>query len=260
MRSLASFAMFPLTAALVSLSACGTADEPEDLDPLARETTGIYLQVAYMPDAEPYMMGTDRFPEIWAITRSNMEAVFVDKVVRIDSTLSTMTALSDTGRESFTASEIFDLAEMVPDERRPGEARFVALWLDGFYEESGEVRENVLGVSLGGTTIVAMFKPVIETSERDGNPLVAAFVEQSTLVHELGHAIGLVNNGIALTADHHDAENGAHCTNRDCVMYYRNEGLADLRDFVRRYIRTSETVLFGPDCLRDVAAAAASNL
>ena len=31
-------------------------------------------------------------------------------------------------------------------------------------------------------------------------------VEQSTIVHEIGHAIGLVNNGVPATTAHHDGQ------------------------------------------------------
>ena len=243
----------------IALGSCSDSDESVNLDPLASTTAGIFVQIAYMPGAEPYTGGSEQLDDYWSIARSNLEALFVDKAVRVPSTLADMSVLDAPGQESFTAQEIFDIARALPDERQDGEARFIAIWLDGFFEEEdGTVRRDVLGVALGGTEIVAMFKPVIMTSEIGRLPLVAAFVEQSTFVHELGHAVGLVNNGIPLTSDHHDEENGAHCTNRDCVMYYLNEGLADLRAFVQQYLDTSQTVLFGPECLDDVIAAQAN--
>lgn len=109
----------------------------------------------------------------------------------------------------------------------------------------------MLGVSIGDTGVIAMFKPVIEGAQ------AARYVEQTTLVHEVGHAIGLVENGIPARGGHHDAAHGAHCNNRDCVMHYLNEGAAELAGFVGRFVESGDAVVFGPECLADIDAEAA---
>lgn len=73
-------------------------------------------------------------------------------------------------------------------------------------------------------------------------------------MHELGHAIGLVNNGIPMSSPHQDAEHGAHTTNNECVMYWLNEGPSGLRDFVAQYIVSGETLMWGPQVLSDAEA------
>jgi hypothetical protein len=70
-------------------------------------------------------------------------------------------------------------------------------------------------------------------------------------VHEVGHAVGLVNRGVPLTSDHHDAEHGAHRTNQDCVMYHANEGAAELAQFVRDAVVAGDTIILGDECLAD---------
>ncbi len=111
----------------------------------------------------------------------------------------------------------------------------------------------MLGVSIGGTGVIAMFKPVVETL--GVLPLVRHFGEQTTLIHEFGHALGLVDNGLPLSSEHLDPEHRAHCEHSDCVMYWANEGVADLADFVSRYVASGDSVVFGPDCRADVQAA-----
>lgn len=243
-----------LLAAVLPSAGCSSSDD-SSTDPFSSETTGVFLQVAYAPGAEPYTGGAGQLSDYWALTRDNLGALFGDKTIRVPSVLAEMSTLAPGGDDAYSVAEILDLAETVPDDSRDGEARFIALWLDGYYEAGGEARRDVLGVAIGGTNVVAMFKPVIALSEGVRSNTVAAFVEQSTLVHEVGHAIGLVNNGLPLTSDHHDEANGAHCTNRDCVMYYLNEGVLDLRDFVQDFIATGDTILFGEQCLADVRAA-----
>lgn len=103
--------------------------------------------------------------------------------------------------EDYSVDELLDLADAHRDERSEGDrATFYAVWVDGYFEDDGERQSGVLGVSIGNTGVIAMFKPVIQsTSPIEG---IARFSEQLVLVHEFGHAIGLVNNGVPLTSDH----------------------------------------------------------
>jgi hypothetical protein len=174
-----------------------------------------------------------------------------------------MQALGDPGPGPFDAEAIAGLAGRYRDVRSgDGVASYYAIWLDGLYAEGGRARDDVLGVSLGETGVIAMFKPVLRGAA--SRQAVRWFVEQSTLVHEFGHAAGLVNNGVDARGAHHDAEHGAHCTNREgCVMFYANEGVADIVSFYERNRERNgddaalfEAVLFGPECLGDMAAAA----
>jgi hypothetical protein len=107
-------------------------------------------------------------------------------------------------------------------------------------------------VSLGGTGVIAMFKPAI----RSVGVLMNAdrFAEQAILVHEFGHAVGVVESGIPAQSPHHDPEHPGHCTNDRCVMFWAYEGPSDLAMFVRDVIVSSDVILFGQDCLADVDA------
>lgn len=241
-----------LLAAPWASTGCG---QNSGVSPFAASTSGIHVEIAYMQEAEPYTGRFAQGADYWSLGQANLDALFPAKTIRLPSRLEKMSVLPASDRSSFSSEDILSIAATVPDTRQHGEARFIVLWLDGTFVESGEPQPQVLGVSLGGTDVVALFKPVIAGSELGRRIGLAAFVEQSTFVHEIGHAIGLVNAGLPLTSDHHDEEHGAHCTNRNCVMYYLNEGLLDIREFAERFMETGETVFFGPECLADVAAA-----
>ncbi len=119
----------------------------------------------------------------------------------------------------------------------------------------------------GGTTLglawayknIAMFKESIE-STCSGLPLV----EQSTcekaelaiLTHELGHVLGLVDNGLPMVEDHRDPnpDHGRHDENSDCVMYWAYDG-EDAVSATKELLGNGERIEFCSPSLADISAA-----
>jgi hypothetical protein len=84
---------------------------------------------------------------------------------------------------------------------------------------------------------------------------IAKFVEQTTMVHEIGHAVGLVDNGVAIVSAHHDDAHPHHCTNEKCAMNWSNEGLSAAATFARQFATTGSTLVLDESCLADLDAA-----
>lgn len=252
-------------ALLHALSACsseegsstGTGQDPLTLS-LAQvysTVTSLTAEVAYEPDAEPYT-GTfhDGVP-VWWILQHNIEALLQDRgiAVHVPWDLGGMDPISGQDEEAWTSSEIVELARDIWETPMTESAVSIRiLFLNGNYEDEGTVNPQILGVSFVDTSLVAIFKDVIVNSS--SSAAIAWFVEQATLVHETGHVLGLVDNGVPMVSDHADPDHARHCTNQDCVMYWKNEGASDMRDFVRRFMETSSLVLFGDECLEDAWA------
>lgn len=222
--------------------------------------SSLTVEVDYQPGAEPYTGVEPGFGDIWEISRRNMAALFAPAgtTLTIPGTLEEMEELPDMGGDDFGWQEISAIAEAHRDlpPFADGVASLYVVWVDGHaLDEDGERNDNILGVSYGDTGIIAMFKPVIESTAL---PLVAVekYVEQATLVHELGHAVGLVNNGIAMAEDHQDEAHGSHCDNTECVMYWTIEGAPGAVDFVEKNVTQPSDVLWGDGCLADAALAA----
>jgi hypothetical protein len=76
------------------------------------------------------------------------------------------------------------------------------------------------------------------------------------LIHEFGHAVGLVDNGIPMVEPHGDQQHRGHCNDDECVMFWLNEGASDLRKYVEDYVADGDAVLFDDACLADTRAAA----
>lgn len=191
--------------------------------------------------------------QAWDLLRVNVDALYAaaPREVVLPQDEDDIGMLADPGAEDYDAAALLELADAhrdSPDSDR--DLLFHVLFVDGYYAADGVRQPDVLGVSLGDTGVVAMFAPVI------GDGTLSRFIEQTTLVHEVGHAVGLVDNGAEMVDDHLDDAHGHHCDNPDCVMYWLNEGPEDLRTYVQQYVTGGDAVLFDAACLADAAAAA----
>lgn len=241
---------------LVSFSACKKDDESVDygtVDNFYRSVSVIDIEVAYEPNAEPFTTLTNG-DNIWLFTKTNIEALFDGRDIPVSVTvppnLAAMQQIPDQNRDNYSAQDVLNLANRYRQgTNTETSGNIFVVFLDGYFFQDDTLRTNVLGVNITGTSVTAIFKPVITsagvlTSQK-------RYVEQSTVVHEIGHGLGLVNNGIPLTSSHQDTDHGGHCTNQDCVMYWLNEGVANLSDFISQTGVSQFQVVFGPECLQD---------
>jgi hypothetical protein len=258
---------FALAAILAACSgkdaspAAESVEAPPPSNPFAPANavaTKILVEIDYQRGAEPYTGSSVAFGDTWRLFRTNAAKLFegTGKTIEIPTTLDGMEALSDVSGTQFSSDAVLAIAKQHRQSRTAGDVvAYYVVWLDGIYEEGGQARREVLGVSIGRTGVIAMFKPVIESAALPLVPDLARVVEQTTLVHEFGHAVGLVANGIPLASQHHDMPHGAHCTNDRCIMYYAIEGMEAARDYAQRNVTRSDIVLLGDECLADVVAA-----
>ena len=218
--------------------------------------TDVNVQVFYEPEAEPYTGATQNNVPCWTILEANIAELFSARsfipniyVPRIKNEMKAITKLDKT---SWTPGDIMDMAaDFVSDNSTSPEAEYFVFFIKGYLNEEGKDDMSVIGASLSGTPVIVIFKDVVVST--GGATMLANYLEQATLVHEFGHAMGLVNNGVPLTSNHQDSANGHHCKNSNCVMYWHNDGLSDLREFAQDYMTTGDPVIFGPECLKDVA-------
>ncbi|MGV3622476.1 MAG: hypothetical protein ACO1OB_16780 [Archangium sp.] len=206
----------------------------------------VVVEVDYGPNAKPYEGG--------ALFNANAERLFRDSGKTL--TLQEPTAIDEPTKDPVDVDELLAIASRHRDVSNTDDtASFYVLFVSAkFIDDTKDVRDDVLGVSIGNTGVIAMFKPVIESTKSILAPNLERFVEQTTLTHEFGHAIGLVNNGAPPIANHHDSAHGAHCSNTECVMYWQNEGASAAIEFARKYLTTGNAIVFDADCLADVDA------
>lgn len=238
-----------------SAAACGGGgDDGEDVFDAA--VTKVVIEIDFETGQAPFTGPITGFGDTFDLTIENVDRLFSGKkaltVPRVMSEMEDVGAIAD---EELTSSELLALADAHRGRHdEPDTKTYYLLFVSGHFADASGVQPSVLGLSIGHTGVIAMFKDVIRSTSSPLLPNLVRFVEQSTLVHELGHAIGLVDNGVPTVAAHVDTPHGAHCTNDRCVMYYLNEGASDAAMFARQVITTGNKILFDDQCLADVDA------
>lgn len=153
-------------------------------------------------------------------------------------------------------AELRELAPALFDDDEPnGSISIHVMFLDGSYEsESGG---TVLGIAWGNRYI-AMFTQVINESCRSV-PLLGLdetacqTAEAGVWSHEVGHVIGLVNNGLEMQRDHEDADHPHHDAQQGCLMYWAYDGPGLVDDTFARLAGGEDEVEFCQDSLDDIA-------
>ena len=235
---------------LFLILSCGKA--PVEKSSLKQQNPSAYfssntvtVKVYFEPGAEPYVEEGLIF-KTWNILEKNLEALFAGRSLIpqliVPKAISEMTVLPVQNQVSWSTSAATELAKRTQTSSDP--SSFEVYFVNGRSKDGA----NVIGFHLSGSRIIMIFKDVIRNSGTDAVP---KYVEQATLVHEIGHALGLVNNGTKMQSPHQDKEHGAHCNNPDCVMYFSNEGSAGMMTYAQKILQTGNLVMFDDKCLQD---------
>lgn len=223
------------------------------------EMKNIYVRVFYEPGAEPYAGLNVKGQPIWGLLEQNISEIFNvrNQVVttHVPKELTEMTQLPIQSKNSWSADQLLDLANTLGvADTTSTTSFFTVIFLNGAFKNGDTISNGVLGVSIAGTSVIAIFKDAIKRLGPSEESLTVKFGEQATLVHEMGHALGVVANGVNVVEDHHDEAHGSHCSNTKCVMYWMNEGNKDLLEFIRGIVQNGNVTLYGPQCLDDIKA------
>lgn len=211
----------------------------------------LQVNVYYEPGAEPYtdaaLTGLPML-KVWTVLDKNLKAMFPTKNVKVPLNLVEMSPISAKNKSVWTVQEIFDLGNSVGSVSTGDTTVLNVFFLNG----KAASNPNVIGLHISNTQTMAIFKEVVEGS---GSGLVQKYVEQATLVHEVGHAVGLVNNGISMVGtSHEDTAHPRHCNNPECVMYHQNEGATALANFLQDRASNPDLVMLDDACLKDVTS------
>lgn len=126
------------------------------------------------------------------------------------------------GQSNYTISDIREL-EATHRERYNERAIFTIFLLvvDGYFSQDDE-ESFALGAAYNSSSMVLFGPRIVENSGGFRRPPLTV-LETTVVLHELGHLMGLVNNGTAMVHDHEDEEFESHCDNQNCLMYWAVE-------------------------------------
>jgi hypothetical protein len=80
--------------------------------------------------------------------------------------------------------------------------------------------------------------------------------ERNVWAHEIGHVIGLVDNGVVMQSAHRDEEHGRHDVSDACIMYWAYEGPALFDTLLTRFnAGQGPNIDFCDNCWADLTAA-----
>lgn len=132
------------------------------------------------------------------------------------------------------------------------------LWVSGGYYSGGDSINAVLELAWSNRYI-AMFADSITAAclgrSFRATQILCAVAQLSIWTHEVGHVLGLVNNGTSMQEPHEALDAPGHDVREDCVMfasYDRADILSALEDRIAD--GTTEALGFQEQCLADIAA------
>jgi predicted Zn-dependent protease with MMP-like domain len=240
------------------LAACSSS--PEEVTALDVVTETPYRSLLLEVDAQAGVAPTTAaLDDVVAELESLVVAGALGKpdgiAARVDETL-------PASAEPDRAWSVSELVALGDDHRSApaasGQLALQVLAVDGHFEEDTET-ERVLGIAIGHDRI-ALFGASIADACAAVAPrlqgVVCGLAEASVLLHEIGHATGLVAGGLPMAAPHQDSEHGAHDVDEDCIMHW----LADRSSFVTLLADRARAGEAAPSpfcdaCLADLTAA-----
>lgn len=223
----------------------------------SNQTETLYIELDYMQGTQPQVIDPNSGLHVWQLLQYNLNSIFSGtKNLLIPLTSSDMTEIPAENKD-YTRQDLINLAMQYRDTPawENKQASIYILWVDGYFEnEQEQIETNVLGLSISGQAMLVVFKPAVAVAS-SSFPQYEAYTQQIVVNHEVGHVIGLVNNGLTHVSEHLDenSEHGsAHCNNPNCIMYWQNE--SKTHD-IANYVQTNDNldmVLFGSYCLEDI--------
>ena len=107
---------------------------------------------------------------------------------------------------------------------------------------------ETLGTAYRNTSI-AIFSKTISRYAKGYSLTIKSKLETSTIEHEFGHLLGLVNLPSTIDVAHNDNAHHGHCTNKKCLMYYKAQGTEILN-----YLKGESVPGFDVACRNDLKA------
>lgn len=217
----------------------------------SNSTNEFIVKVVYEVGATPYTGNIGLTAnDTWSVTKTSYEAVFLNhtgRIVTVPNVTSGFTLIPDKAKTTWNATELIALGISVSPAAvvTSNKATVTVIFLNGLFNGNSQT----LGVHFSGYGFAFVFKDVVASV--GGTAADQRYVEQSTVVHELGHVIGFVNNGVPLTSSYEEQAHLRHSSNANCVMYWTVESSNTILSSLTNTILGARLNLFEAEVLND---------
>lgn len=201
----------------------GDAPTPYYVDLIAGDPfTDLVIEIDHAPGREPSVGAREHLiGELRNVTSKTRISVKLQA------------SLDDDPDKRWTAADLVALEATT----RSTEHKAPVALLHVLYPAGEFVNESVAGITISGTVIgpVVVFLDAIDELQSPLGPIALPReardeIERATLLHEAGHAMGLVDNGLPMVRDHEDPQSEGHSSNPDSVMYWQVETINGIRE------------------------------
>lgn len=224
----------------------GESSSPYYEDLLAGDPfTDLVVEIDHAPGRVPSVVAREHLlAQLRAVTSKERVSVVLEETLRDDAT------------KRWSADDLVKLeAQTRSAEHKAPTAVLHVLYPAGRFEN-----DSVAGVTVGGVVLgpVTVF---LDTLNEVGSPVgplpmpqeARDEIERGTLLHEAGHAMGLVDNGLPMVEDHEDPAHEGHSSNPESVMYWQVESTSGIREALLH--DGSVPIYFDEDDRQDVRSA-----
>src|SRR5688500_8562950 len=147
--------------------------------------TRVSVEIDFESGEAPFTGPILGFGDTFDLTLANVDRLFAGKkTLTIPTTIDEMEDVGVIADEELTVEDLLALAQQHRDQAdAAGTKTYYVLFVGGFFTDATGPRQGVLGISLGTTGVIVLFKDVIQSTNIPALPNVVRFVEQSTLIH-----------------------------------------------------------------------------
>lgn len=197
----------------------------------------LLIEVDYMPGYQPNNEALD-----------SLKVFLKQRLHKNSISIQVPTVINSREQERYSAEEIRQIEQEERDTFSNGDtlAAYMII-VDGKYEA-----QDLLGIAYYNTSN-AFFGPSYDEASRGIGPPSRFQIEALSFRHEFGHTFGLVNiprSGTVMQNPHQDTENGHHCDDENCLMYYATQRT----NLIAGSLSGDEIPKLDANCLADLEA------
>lgn len=169
--------------------------------------SSLLVEIQYAPGMQPQTQ-----------TITNLSNFLTDRLQKPGGIIVQTKQVASFGKPTINVSDITNYTDRYRTAYTDGSR--ITLYL--IFADADFSTNGVVGVAYRNTAL-CVFEKTIQANSGGINQASRVKVESGVLLHEIGHLLGLTNNGTAMSTPHEDEAHTAHCNNSNCLMYYSIE-------------------------------------